>query len=57
MLEAVGIEDGNSVTLLVPNSRPRSDYSNGNLVEVGASIFHNLYEFTNASAGGTLACE
>ena len=57
MLEAVGIEDGNSVTLLVPNSRPRSDYSNGNLVEVGASIFHNLYEFTNASAGGTVVCE
>jgi len=53
-LEAVGIEDGNSVTLIVPNIRP---HTNGNLAEVGVSVFHNLYEFTNASAGGTLACE
>ena len=56
-LEAVGIEDGNSVTLIVPNIRPHSDYTNGNLVEVGVSLFHNLHEFSNASAGGTLACE
>jgi len=56
-LEAVGIEDGNSVTLIVPNIRPHSDYTNGNLAEVSVSIFHNLYEFTNACAGGTLACE
>jgi len=56
-LEAVGIEDGNSVTLIVPNIRPHSDYTNVNLAEVGVSIFLNLYEFTNASAGGTLACE
>ena len=38
-LEAVGIEDGNSVTLIVPNIRPHSDYTNGNLAEVGVSVF------------------
>jgi len=57
MLEAVGIKDGNSVTLIVPNIRPHSDYTNGDLAEVGVSVFHTLYKFTNASAGGTLAYE